>query len=269
MCCSLCVFCRNIGRLARTIKSRKHPAKNLVNQYLRMLPLTNSTGDEDAETEAAPIKGNENGDEERHPLIYLGPVHSETGKTEIIWPEMTRWTSRRKYRSVQSHVRTRLLLPALGPEILKKLVKGDAGSFEWITVDRPVRVGMWTFTSSEAEKRSDRKYISSWFSIRIKDVAHLNEQEQPQDIQRDVLSRGPDALLYGRFHHFVHLELPYAKAADHRLFLLGRCTLYNSSRHDSITKLDEINTKQPLQYFDTYGKQLAQVTYVRLDSVHS
>lgn len=260
------LFFSNIGRLARTIKSRKHPAKNLVNQYLRMLPLTNSAADEDDQTEAAPIKGDDNGDDERHPLIYLGRVDSETLPTDIVWPEMTRWTSRRKYRNVRSHVRSRLLLPALGRTVLGRLAKGAAAGFEWTTVDRPIRVGMWTFTSSEAEQRADRKYVSSWFSIRIKDVAHLNDNEQPQDIQDEVLSRGQDALLYGRFHHFARIELPEAKPAD-RLQRLGRCTLYNSSFFDPITKLDQFDTTQPLQYFD--GKKLAKVGYVQLASVHS
>ena len=126
---------------------------------------------------------------------------------------------------------------------------------------------MWTFTSSEAEQRGDRKYISSWFSIRIKDVAHLNDKAQPQDIQDQVLSRGSDALLYGRFHHFAHIELPSAKKPADRVHRLGRCTLYNSAFFDPITKMDQFDTTQPLQYFD--GKKLAKVGDVRLTSVHS
>ena len=237
-----------------------------MNQYLRMLPLTMTAADEDAQTESVPIKGDDNGADEKHPLIYLGRVNSETLPTDIIWPEMTRWTSRRKYKNVRSHVRTRLLLPALGRAVMDRLPKGAAVGLEWITVDRPVRVGMWTFTSSEAEQRGDRKYISSWFSIRIKDVAHLNDTEQPQDIQEEVLSRGPNALLYGRFHHFAQIELPNAKPAD-CVQRLGRCTLYNSTYYDPITKMDQFDTTQPLKYLE--GKTFANIGYVQLTSVHS
>ena len=116
-------------------------------------------------------------------------------------------------------MRSCLLLPALDRAAVDRLPKGAAAELEWIAVDRPVRVGMWTFTSSEAEQRGDRKYSSSWFSIRIKDVAHLNDKAQPQDIQDQVLSRCPDSLLSGRFeiHHFAHIELPSAKKPADRV----------------------------------------------------
>jgi len=266
------VFFRNIGRLGRTIKSRVHPAKNLVNQYLRMLPLTNS--DEADEDEATAVKDEPIDDDgpvvddefKQHPLVYLGAITSSCRSDQIVWPDMTRWTSRLKYKTVKHHARDRLLLPALGAEWLRRLGRGGAEGFRWITTERSIRVGMWVFDCSATEKRSGRRGVSSWFCIRIRDVAHLHDQNQPQDIQVEVLSRGSEALLYGRFHHFVQLQLPTAKAGD-RMHALGRCTLYNVVRRDEITELEEIDVSQPLQYFD--GTKLREVQYIPLTCVHT
>jgi hypothetical protein len=115
-----------------------------------------------------------------------------------------------------------------------------------------------------------RRTTSSWFSIRLKDVPQVAWQEE-QAHKRFVASgyhsdwkEAREELLYGRFHHFVQLNM---RGWD-KMFLLGSCTLYRecagvAGEHN----LAMINKERPLKYL-VNNKQV-DVQYVRLQHIVS
>src|SRR4051794_7321163 len=105
--------CSFIGRLARSIKSRSHPALNLVNRYRLEVAVAAPTGEDmeamlEDETEA-------------HPLCALGALPSLISREHVRWPQLlTRWSSWPMHKNIDVSRATDVLLSMLGKDIMDR-----------------------------------------------------------------------------------------------------------------------------------------------------
>jgi hypothetical protein len=256
---------RNIGRLAKSVKSRKHPAKNIVNQYMRAVAAsvlrsrddslddTLSSGDDEEELEASP-----------HPLVPLGPVTSKTQVGDVVWPSSMRFSHRRMHAHCgDQNARPRVLLPTLGAEICDRNSRRNNG-FEFITLIKNVRAGMWSYSCSEREVRwPDRLTQSSWFSVHYRDLPHsLAPSNEAQAARLE-----PDSLLYGRFHHFARVTMD-AWLSNDRLHYLGACTLYEAQVWmEEAAGLHCINLRRPIQVKHAHCAEPTDKYYINMRDI--
>lgn len=280
-CCLLFdVMLRNIGRLARSIRTRKHPAINLINQYMRAISASTNRShtdesimeeEEEVEEEEADVNERQMKDdsESNHPLIPLGSVSSTSTADMIIFPKTTRWTHKLMYVDWKntSHFRQRVLEPTLGEKACEFGVSNYNG-FQWKQVYlKTVQAGMWRYSCSEKENKStvERLSISSWFSMEIQYLPHQLNNGRLYTLRHVH----PTTIIYGRFHHFVELCLPewtHAKAST--IHHLGNCTLYESTPYISeVTGLQCINLTTPIKVWlqDTFRTE----SYINLKHIQT
>jgi hypothetical protein len=244
-----CLFSRNIGRLARSIRSRRHPAKNILKQYMRGVhahtssrPLLDADleDEEDGEADAAAAMGV--GEDVKHPLTPLGSVCSSTSTNDIIWPKLNRWTSKQPHKNADPHnLRARVIQPTLGDAVCQRNKKGCQG-FSFITTTKTVRAGMWTYSCAASENKwAERVTLSSWFCIELQHIPHALASAELR-LLRDT---EPTRLAYGRFGNFAELRLPdWLK--DDSVHYLGYCTLYMPAVYNAAARLEFIDITKPI-----------------------
>jgi hypothetical protein len=215
------LVCRNIGKLARTIKNRKDPEQNLVNRYMLGIgtqhSLLRSTEDDLLD------------ESDEHPLVPLGAVNSTLIQAvlPIRWPALTKQNHRRLYKDHSySHISSRVFTPLLGVGIVKRN-HGKANSFKGYGTDSPVHVGAWKFHSTPLDDGFIAGTCHSYFAIRAKWIhteADWHATAEPEDPDR-VDEYDPEQLLFGMIHRFIRLETVYWNNDD-RLHLIAQCTLW-------------------------------------------
>ena len=141
----------------------------------------------------------------------------------MLWPQLTRHTSKPLCKNITITHTLRTLLPMLGGEILDRN-RGRRSDFTCIGTNSAVQIGMWKFTTGNREtSQLDRKSCSSWFCMPLKNVKqvawmHRGKPEHSWDAA---------SMVYGQFHHFLRVSVPKWNDGD-REHLLGRCTLARS-----------------------------------------
>lgn len=251
--CLLCV-CRHIGKLARSIKSRKHPAANLVKRYLC------ATAVHHLGWEMNPVEVEVDEDNEQHPLVPLGPVTWEGSEQPVYWPETTRFTSTIMFK--KRTTRLDLIIRSLLPQSIMDRNAGAGLEFNCFSTHLSVRIGLWTYSCTDKEDcgATDKYTVSSWFAIKIKHVPHVAEQPDGVD--------DPEQLVYGQFVNFVRLHM-LDWTTDDRIHLLGKCKLYEPrwNVQQDFSRLPIINTKITLKYQPANSQQLIEASYVPLKHV--
>jgi hypothetical protein len=208
--------CRNIGKLGRTIKSRKHPEQNLVNRYL----LVTSVHSQDLKASAAEAEE----DAEPHPLVPLGAVNSSRIRTlrPVVFPALTKHNSRVRYRDHgQGHVRDRIFVRYLGEEVTARndgLPRGDWRVRETLSAVA-VRVGPWKFGTGEDHETIVPGTCNAYFSILAKNIPAY------ADAHGDSAEFVPSRLFYGMIHKFVEVTCPQWLPAD-QVHHLAYCSIW-------------------------------------------
>ena len=239
----------NIGRLARSIRSRRHPAKNILKQYMRGVHAHTSSrplldaGDDEEEEEADAAAAMGVGEDVKHPLTPLGSVSSFTSANDISWPKLTRWTCKQPHKHAdQNNVRARILRPTLGNAVCDRNKNRGSRGFTFITTTKTVQAGMWRYSCTVSESNwVDRLTLSSWFCIELQHIPHALASDDIR-LMRDT---EPTRLAYGRFNHFAELQLPdWLK--DDAVHYLGHCTLYLPAVYNATARLEFVDITQPL-----------------------
>lgn len=241
------MFFRNIGRLARSIRSRRHPAKNILKQYMRGVhahtssrPLLDADDEEEGEADAMGA-----GEDVKHPLTPLGSVSSFTSANDIIWPQLNRWTCKQPHKNVDPHnVRARVIQPTLGDAVCQRNKNRGSHGFSFTTTNKTVRAGMWTYSCSVSENKwAQRVTLSSWFCIELQHIPHALVSDELR-LLRDT---EPTRLAYGRLAGFAELRLPnWLK--DDSVHYLGLCALYMPNVYNAAAKLEFVDITQPMVF---------------------
>lgn len=249
--CSLLSPFRNIGKLARTIKSRNHPELNLVNRYRLSASVKYcKLVEEDDEDEP---------EEADQSLLLLNP--SMVDQHTIVWPpQFTRNNCRVLYKKRISHIVERVFTPLLGATVVARNVgKPNAFRCTGTINNTSVRIGPWKFVASDFQAGEFKPGVChSYFSIRAENIPHEREwfAREGGPITGRVCGRKKDKykqdeLYYGQFHRFVHLSIPGWNDKVHQL---GRCTLWRACTKQRGTGLPVINRDQPVMYLDAKQK---------------
>jgi hypothetical protein len=262
-CCFFVRLCSNIGRLARSIRNRRHPAKNILNQYMRGVFAHTSSRpllDEDEEEDHAAAMGV--GEDAKHPLTPLGSVSSFTTVNHISWPKLNRWTGKQPYKTVDLHnLRARVIQPTLGDAVCHRNQRKGYQGFSFVTTTKTVQAGMWQYSCTASEDNwVERVTLSSWFCIQLQHIPHALDSAD----MRLLRDNEPTRLAYGRFRHFAELRLPdWSK--DDSLHYLGHCTLYMPAVYSAAARLESIDITQPL-VLQLEGKQ-STTGYINLKHI--
>jgi hypothetical protein len=78
-------------------------------------------------------------EQEAHPLVPLGKVHSGTAASNIVWPVLTKGTSWLLHRKAKTKIYSRVLYPMVGPYVLQQY-RGRSLEFECIATKSTVQV---------------------------------------------------------------------------------------------------------------------------------
>lgn len=159
-------FERMIGKLASTIKSRKHPEVNLVNRYL----LSIATAKFDT------VAAGDSEYQQAHPLtVPAYAVNSDTQADCVL-----QFPAHEKKRHVSmltdivtDHVRQRVYVHMLGVDVAAVLGQRLSSQHEIIAHRSKVRVGRWAYGCTKLKAARQTKGDSRWFNIRAKHVPHL------------------------------------------------------------------------------------------------
>ena len=217
----------------------------------------------DPESTSTSVDPDESDEAVQHPLITLGSVNSQTKEDSVLWPQLTRHTSKPLCKNILACNTLRTLLPMLGGEILDRN-HGRHSGFTCIGTNSAVQIGMWKFTTGNREtSQLDRKSCSSWFCMPLKNVKQVAWMHRGKpDLAWDAAS-----MVYGQFHHFLRVSLPKWKDGD-REHLLGRCTLYEELEVNPHSKVVSIGTRAKLKWKDKEGAE-HDVKYVHLNSIET
>lgn len=250
MCCASA--CRNIGTLARSIKSRVKPETNLINRYRLSSAVMRSPMVEESGHSAM----------EPHPLVPLGEVPSADGHALKEFPIMTKNNSRFLFNKRSTHKRVeRVLWPLLGEAICQRN-KGRQNHYICRGTWSPVEIAGWRFVTSDRKQDAEEGYCvpgttsSSWFQIAARHVPHLAGDASFNEASQ----------VYGKFHRFIKLLVPGFHTGD-QVHYLGECTLFAVADDSDMAQLPQIDLSQPLQYQDPHSGVIKQVRYVPLKHV--
>jgi hypothetical protein len=206
-------------------------------------------------------------DELLHPLIPLGVVNSLTTAADIIWPNVTRWTSWKRYATVSIKDRLRrVLLPTLGFDAIQPNWKVTDRAYTFQCTTKKVQVGMWKFGCSGKERDAGDAHllsICSWFSMQLQHVPHVINDDALESARLLKSTR----IVYGRFHHFANITVP-AWSEGHKVHLLGQCTLYDWVEWKAESGLHCIHLSKPLQLTPSFATATGEV-YIHLKNVHT
>lgn len=224
---------RNIGKLARTIKSRSEPEENLVNRYLLAAGVTHTNAFVEIDAEEAE-------EEDAHPLVPLGAVNSTSNRAvqNTVWPILTKRNSRFLHADSdrplahRSKVPERILQQYVGVDAIQRNQR-VAHHFKARGTYNAVHIGPWKFTTIPASEVTTPRTGTnhSYFAIRAKHIVHefeymrkLEETEEGRAEKRSI-GYDPEELIFGQFHRFIQLNIPFWSKEDseHRL---GQCTLW-------------------------------------------
>ena len=236
-------FCSNIGKLARTIKSRSHPEENLVNRYLLSAGVTRGNN-------FTVIDADEEDEDDAHPLVPLGAVNSTSNKAiqEPRWPKLTKYNSRFLHQPAPERILDRILQPYVGRTIAQRN-HGQDHQYAVRGTYNPVHIGPWKFTTYPFDdvKRPKPGTNHSYFAIRGKNVIHHSEwvsrmlsipgSEEAEWFEYKFADYDPEELLIGQFHRFIDVSVPGWKEAD-RVHEIGQCTLWQGLSPGSNDVLD-------------------------------
>lgn len=274
----LCTFCRTIGKIARTAKSRLHTEKNIINRYLQEQACAIDLIAVDVKTAG------------EHPLVPLGSVSSSSEANKVVFPELTKGNSKRE-KIGYSHTRQRTLLPMLGPELCdRNKLNGSVHLCRRTT--RRIRIGAWKFSCGDVDDESDSddenpgssaltRTCSSWFSIRagnvplfmLREAQIIKEQGRVPEAEHEaLLAARSQQLLYGMFFGFLELQLHEWLPGD-RWFQLGHCVLFRRLEIPGAGQLDLIDTAHSLKWIPGYDRDTekelrnAPIDYVQLKHV--
>lgn len=234
------------------MRSKTHPAVNIVNGYVRGVAVRAAGVNDDDEPiagEGSSWDAKRNRDDERavHPLIPLGAVNSLTESGTVQWPRhhLSRHCSRRMHAELvdHKHARERVLLPYLGAA----LCASNAGKPNIFTVTyvykQGVQVGPWTYSCIKRErKRANRAAISSWFCIERQHVPFQFGGPAGADRER---CWGPTQLLFGVIRHFAIVS---TAAWDIKTHDLAGVELFYPCDWIEHTGLKTVNVTKPLEW---------------------
>ena len=270
--CDICNNCSTIGKLARTVKSKVHPEKCLVNRYIHeqafAVGVLSAANDDDAAADA-----------DAHPLIPSGSINWDS-RRKIVFPLLTKSNSSAVFTQ-RSNLRTRVLDPLLGRHICKLHVDDSTASFSCRSTTRAVQIGHWTFRPRTlvddvvADDSAGGKSSSCWFFIRAKNVPKWIERLE--DVRRNAADQAKadkdfleqsERMLYGCFLAFHEVRLP--QWPGHDRLLLGEAVLY-WVQHRNAASQPIIDMKWPCKWLrpGTAGADptAAYVKYFRLADV--
>jgi hypothetical protein len=224
------LFCRNIGKLARTIKNRSKPELNLINRYQLAQGIRHRSS-----------TVYQSGALDSHPLIPLGAVNSSTVQTVQVvqWPVFGKHNSKYRWqdRAGKEKVKERLLLPLLGKEVMDAN-RGRYPHFfcRKLKAGARVRVGPWRFGvaagvpgTASAHGATVKQARHSFFSIKAKWVHQMNDwmaDPASEQVVEEMQWRNywqPETILIGQFHELFRLEIVGWTPSE---FHIGKCTLW-------------------------------------------
>lgn len=262
----VCLLSSNIGKLARTIKSRVHPEENLVNRYMLAAGVMQRnrlyTSPEEAVDES-----------EEHPLVPLGSVNSSSNQEvqEVRWPILGKNNSRLMFTRTHAKVSGRVFKRMIGAAACARNVN-KPNSFKCQgTTTSAVQIGPWKFQTMPKPKKNKPVVVKpgtshAYFAIRIRFVPHFMEwaARYPERAGEDF---DPDKLLFGQFHRFVQLKIPQWNDAD-REHELGECTLWESLENQTGSDLPIIDLGDDLRLDDEAAVN-RKVQYIPLQRVET
>lgn len=138
--------------------------------------------------------------------------------------------------SKQSKIPERILQQYVGINAIERN-KGKPHIFKARGTFSPVTIGPWKFTTSKIDDAPTPQSGTnhSYFAIRAKHIVHEAEYIQQLKLTeggREELASmeyDPEELIFGQFHRFVQLDIPFWSEEDSEL-RLGRCTLWRPIR---------------------------------------
>jgi hypothetical protein len=238
---SFSIRCRFIGKLSDTIKSRKHPEVNLANRYLLAVATRNSGCDQE---------------ENIHPLVPNGAVHSIMDEQRVVWPLRTKYNSRLAPPKDPHHARLRVIQPILGIDVCNQY-KNLSCAYQLIYFKQAVQVGRWTYgLKAKEDGRQVGKTRASWFRIRAKHVPHYKECDD--ESRPDEEPFDGEQFIFGRIFRFARLEVWREE------FELAEVSLFSSEFQERFTRYHIIDLRRPLK--DVNDKP---IQYVQAKHLHS
>lgn len=255
-----CISCRFIVHLGRTIKSRKHPEKNLVNRYAFTFSIRPPNI----------LKHQYTDSDDSNPLsaFSLQSSHLNKGAAVVIFPYFTRNKCRHMFKDLAAKdIMNNMFYPMLGNKVLTANRK-NTNEFTCISTYSYVRIGAWRFqTGDEDDDSIEVGATNSYFSIRAKNIPVYHEYHTQHKHDGDDIYDGEE-LLIGQFTRFMQLTLTNWKPIIHHA---GKCRLYRIHSH-SISGSPIINMKEDdsrAQYYDIKMKCMRPVVFVPLQHVES
>ena len=208
---------RMIGKLARIIKTKKHPEASLCKRHrLNIAAAHLSTLDVHAEGEEDDVEYI------AHPILNSAALNSFTDATHIVWPQPTDYTKRMASENQYRYNRPRehVLYRVLGKTVCHLYAaRSDLDSaFVMLHLLTRVQIGAQKFNCKAREDgKMTEKTRESWFWMYAGDVpAFVEEHGRERDYR-------PNNILYGRINHWTQLTIQKWREKP---FLLAEVTLF-------------------------------------------
>ena len=263
--CSVFVLPRWINVLARSVRdAHTHPERAMMNRYLEYVSTN-------AEWAAGTELDRDVADDDvrRHPMVPLTAVNSGTDRFHVVWPTLTKHTSRKLWTTGITRARSEVLLPILGPVVCDLNAKNNS-FFNAVGTSKKIQIGIWTYSCKD---REDGKQVhgsrSSWFRIKCKHVPLYVKRWAPAlGDDPDDLDYDPEEELYGRFLSFLELNCHgwITPVSYH-----GECRLYRACATEEVTGEARIDITKPLTWIDPFHivrrPTGVPIRYVRLSAV--
>lgn len=207
-----------LGKLGRLIKSKKNPAATLVKRY-RMNLATAHFGSFFRSGDEANIQ-----DPDEHPLLSPAALNSSLTNDYIRWPTPSRSNTfainNSSIMGMTDDASRTFLTTYLGRHVVRAFSPEATPAFVLSHMSIRVQIGRFLFS---CKRREDRKSIGtsreSWFSIRARHIPAMVETFGDTD------GWNPDAMLYGRILHFVHIQVAAWRPEP---FLLAEARVYRA-----------------------------------------
>jgi hypothetical protein len=235
-----------IGFLARTINgARNHPVKALVSRFVEL-------------ANASMCEGWFQDDEDRPPLVPATAVHSLTDRYQVIYPLVTKATS--KFDAAIPDHRRRVLERMLGKAFCDAHPQRIGGR-DGISIRRTnskVQIGSREFSCRGKE---DGRSV---YQSRASNFCALKEHIPNYDDEPDA--DGPrvrSTMLYGRLQQFLHIRIPAWGVDEY----YGKCTLFEGVHDATINAfMVDLDPAKQCRWRDAAGVERL-IEYVKLSNI--
>jgi hypothetical protein len=236
-----------IGHYVRSIKSRKHPEKNLMNRMMleSRVHLLHSLD-----------RGTRGDEEEPEYVMVDSGINSAVQPGKVRWPKLNRDNSKLLHKDLALHPANvwALMTEMVGAQVCELYRDKTVNQFTCVGMNSSkVWIGKSRYSTAIREGRNQKLRTSqSWFAIKAEDVpqwvalTHKRHESEPDYSVEEALA----GYLYGRFRMFFHVTVVGWRAEP---FQLAQCSLYRGSGRNEHTKLETINietAERGVEYVD-------------------